>query len=102
MRKLARSTPEQPGISQRHAHDMRAALEKHILTTFKNCRLSNIKVSTIERWMFDLQDKGLSAKRVNNVSSCLPVMLREAHRNGDAKARDRYSFGAGLVGPDVT
>lgn len=80
--RLARSPTAKPAISQRHARDMRSALEGHILPEFKNYRLAAITPQVIERWMFSLLDSGLSAKRANNIVSCLRVMLTEARRLG--------------------
>jgi integrase len=61
---------------------MHAALERHVLPTFKDLRLEDITVPSIESWMDSLLDSGLSPKRVNNITSCLRVMLREAKRQG--------------------
>ena len=78
--RLARSPVGRPTISQRHAADMRAVLELHILPRFRTSRLSSIKPQAIESWMFDLLDQGLSPKRINNIAGCLRVMLGEAKR----------------------
>jgi integrase len=80
--KLARSSPTKPSISRRHADDMRRILEDHILPTFREYQIDSITPQAIEKWMFDLRDRGLSGKRVNNIVSCFRVMLREAKRLG--------------------
>lgn len=78
--RLARSAPERPTISPRHASDMRSILEQHVLPHFRRSRISSIRPQAIEAWMFELLDKGLSHKRVNNIAGCLRVMLAEAKR----------------------
>ena len=80
--KLARSTSERPSISHRHADDCRAILLNHLLPYFGRYWLSSISPKMLEEFMFSLRDKGLSPKRVNNILSCLRVMLSEAQRLG--------------------
>ena len=80
--KLARSPSNRPTISKKHAREMRSVLELYVLPTFGRLRLSTINPRAIETWMFSLKDKGLSSKRVNNITSCLRVMIREAVRLG--------------------
>jgi site-specific recombinase XerD len=80
--RLARSPAGQPTISERHAAEMRSVLENHILPRFRASRLSSIRPQVIESWMFDLLDRGLSPKRINNIAGCLRVMLGEAKRLG--------------------
>lgn len=80
--RLARSPRNRPAISERHAADMLSALKMHILPRFRTTRLSTIRPTMIETWMFELEDKGLSYKRINNIAGCLRVMLSEAKRRG--------------------
>jgi hypothetical protein len=80
--RLARSPVDRPTISERHAADMRAALELHVLPRFRTSRLSSIRPKAIEDWMTDLFDQGLSPKRINNIAGCQRVMLGEAKRLG--------------------
>ena len=80
--RLARSPVSRPSISQRHAAEMRSALERRILPRFRTSRLSSIRPQAIETWMFDLLDQGLSPKSINNITGCLRVMLGEAKRLG--------------------
>jgi integrase len=77
-----RSPEGRPTISERHVVDMRRILEAYLLPAFGTKRLSAITPKTAERWMFELRDRGLSAKRVNNIMGCLRVMLNEAVRLG--------------------
>lgn len=81
--KLANSTKGKPKISRRHADDNRRILENHILPYFRAYPLPTITVRMLEDFKFSLLDKGLSTKRVNNILSCLRVMLNEAGRLGD-------------------
>ena len=72
--RLARSPADRPAISPRHAADMRSALKAYILPTFRHSRLSTIRPQINEAWMFELRDRGLSPKRINNVAGALRVM----------------------------
>ena len=83
--KLARSARGKPKISQRHADDMRSALEQHVLPVFGERYLSAIKPKDIERWLTALSERGLSNKRVNSIAGSLSVILREAKRHGDLR-----------------
>lgn len=80
--KLKRSRAGKPNISRTYTDDMRAALVRYVLPTFQDQHLDAITVPAIEKWMDTLLDSGLSPKRVNNITSCLRVMLREAKRQG--------------------
>ena len=80
--RLARSSANRPTISKNHSREMRSVLELYVLPSFGRMKLSTINPRTIETWMFSLKDKGLSSKRVNNITSCLRVMTREAVRLG--------------------
>ncbi|MBN2323145.1 MAG: tyrosine-type recombinase/integrase [Spirochaetes bacterium] len=80
--RLARSKAGKPAISKNYAKEMRSVLQQYILPYFENHKLANISPHLIEKWMFGLLDKGLSPKRVNNILSCMRVMLGEAHRVG--------------------
>jgi hypothetical protein len=61
---------------------MHSALVNHVLPTFNDLKLEDITVPSIESWMDALLDSGLSPKRVNNITSCMRVMLKEAKRQG--------------------
>lgn len=78
--RLERSAAGKPAISKRYASDMRKALENRLLPRFGKLRLSAISPEIIERWALQLRDEGLSGKGVNNLLSCLRVMLAEAYR----------------------
>jgi hypothetical protein len=78
--RLEHSDPRKPAVSERYATIMRRALERHILPTFGDLHLSAITAERIERWQFALRDQGLASKGVNNVLSCLRIMLNEARR----------------------
>ena len=80
--RLERSAAGKPSISERYASDMRKALENRLLPRFGKMRLSAISPELIERWALQLRDEGLSGKGVNNLLSCLRVMLSEAYRLG--------------------
>jgi hypothetical protein len=80
--KLKRSRTGKPTISRSHADDMHSALVNHVLPTFKDLKLDDITVPSIESLMDSLLESGLSPKRVNNITSCLRVMLKEAKRQG--------------------
>lgn len=60
--------------------DSRRILETYLLPAFGNNRLSSITPKAVERWMFELRDRSLSAKRVNNIMGTLRTMLTEAVR----------------------
>ena len=77
-----RSPEGRPTISERHVVDMRRILEAYLLPAFGTKHLSAITPKSVEHWMFELRDRGLSAKRVNNIMGCLRVMLNEAVRMG--------------------
>lgn len=96
--KLARSAPGKPKISERHANDMRRAFEQHVEPVFGQKYLSHIRPRDIEEWLQSLSDKGLSGKRINNISGSLSVILKEAQRLGDIRtnpfdAVQQYSNG---------
>jgi hypothetical protein len=71
-----------PAISERYASDMRKAPENRLLPQFGKMGLSAISPEIIERWALALRDEGLTGKGVNNLLSCLRVMLIEAYRLG--------------------
>ena len=76
------SDPNKPAISRRYAHDCARIVDLHILPTFRRRHLDSITPQEVEAFALRLRDGGLSGKRVNNVVSCLRVMLSEAHRAG--------------------
>jgi hypothetical protein len=65
--RLARSKSGKPRISQSYAKEMRSVLEQYILPPFGNYELERITPRHIETWLFELQDRGLSHKRINNM-----------------------------------
>jgi integrase len=83
--RLARSPSNKPAISRNYAREMHSILEQYLIPTFGRLRLSSITPRIIESWMFGLLDKGLSPKRINNICSCLRVMLKEAQRLGQLR-----------------
>jgi integrase len=89
--RLERSAPGKPSVSERYGREMLSILNMHLLPAFKNLRLSAITAQRIEHWALKLRDTGLSGKRVNDISSCLRIMLTEAHRLGRL---DRNPFDA--------
>lgn len=81
-----RSPEGRPTISERHVADSRRILEAYLLPAFGDNRLSSITPKSVERWMFELRDRGLSSKRVNNITGTLRTMLAEAVRLGQLDA----------------
>ncbi len=80
--KRERSPEGRPTISRRYVDEQRRILEQHLVPVFGPRRLSAITPGRIEAWMSAMLHRGLSAKRVNNVSGCLRKMLSEAVRRG--------------------
>lgn len=74
--------PNKPAISERYAHDCSRIVELHLLPTFRRRHLEDITPQEIEGFALRLRDNGTGGKRVNNVVSCLRVMLSEAYRAG--------------------
>lgn len=77
--KLARSSPDKPAITRRHAHLSGLMMENHVLPHLGDMKLSTITPRIIEKWMFTLLETRAS-KTVNNVSTVLRTMLTEAYR----------------------
>ena len=68
-------------ISRDYADIARGYLRKHIIPTFNKMKLTEIQARHIEEWRMKLlEDRGLSAKTVNNVYAVLRKMLNEAER----------------------
>lgn len=80
--RLEFSDPKKPAVSKRYARDMQRILDLHITPAFGRLHFETISPQTIEAFSLRLRDGGLSGKRVNNVVSCLRVMLSEAKRSG--------------------
>lgn len=78
--RLEHSDPSKPAVSERYANNMRRVLEHHLLPEFGELRLSAITAERIRKWTFQLRDQGMAGKGVNNVLSCLRIMLNEARR----------------------
>jgi integrase len=70
-------------LSRSNADNNRRILEKHILPSFKNLRLSEITPAHIENWLFKLQHKGLSGRTINIYYTTMQIILGEATRLGD-------------------
>lgn len=77
-----RHSKEKRAISERYVHDCARTVELHILPTFRRRHLEDLTPQEVDAFQMRLQDGGLSAKRVNNVISCMRVMLSEAKRAG--------------------
>jgi site-specific recombinase XerC len=80
--RLRFSDPAKPAISERYVNDCARILELHILPTFRRRHLDAITPQEVEAFALRLRDGGMSGKRVNNVVSCLRVLLAEAFRAG--------------------
>lgn len=61
---------------------MARMVDLHILPTFSRRHLDQITPQEVEAWSLRLRDGVLSGKTVNNITTCLRVMLTEAHRAG--------------------
>ncbi len=70
-------------LSHSNADNNRRILEKHILPSFKDLKLSEITPAHIENWMFKLQKKELSGRSINIYYTTLQNILSEATRIGD-------------------
>jgi integrase len=80
--RLRFSDPRRPALGQRYAHDMARVVEVHLLPAFRRRRLDLITPQDVESFALRLRDGGLSGKRVNNIVTCMRIMLAEAHRAG--------------------
>jgi integrase len=80
--RLARSAEGKPAVSERYADQMAGMLNTHVLPAFRTLKLSAITPRAVEKWISDLREEGLGHKHVNDVMSCLRIMLAEAHRLG--------------------
>ena len=78
--RLTFSDPTKPMISRNYADDQARCVAKHILPTFRRRHLADLTPQEVEAWALRLRDGGLSGKRVNNIVSCMRVMLGEAYR----------------------
>lgn len=74
--------PKKPAISERYAHDCARIVELHLLPAFRRRHLEDVTPQEVETFALRLRDSGTGGKRVNNVVSCLRVMLAEAYRAG--------------------
>lgn len=61
----------------------RRVLKSYITPAFKNFKLSEIKTSDIEKWMFKMSNSGLTGSTINLYYSVLQSILGEATRLGD-------------------
>src|SRR5271169_6218508 len=90
--RLRFSDPARPAFGQRYAHDMGRIVELHLLPSFRRRQLESITPTDVEAFALRLRDGGLSGKRVNNIVTCMRIMLAEAHRAGvlpwDPKVKD--------------
>jgi len=77
---LARSDEDKPRVSKRYADDALREMRKYLLPRFGDKRLDEITPEDCDKWLFELQDGGLSKKSVNNKASILRIMLGEAER----------------------
>ena len=80
--RLRFSDPKRPAIAERYVHECSRIVELHLLPTFRRRHLEEITPQEVEAFSLRLRDGGLSGKRVNNIVSCLRVMLGEAYRAG--------------------
>lgn len=78
--KLARSTPEQPGISRGYVDKCRTYLDTYILPYFGSQKLDAIEPPELENWLFMLDEKGLSHKSINNIAVAFRTITKEATR----------------------
>ena len=90
--RLQFSDPNRPGFGKRYAHDMGRIVEMHLLPVFRRRLLNSITPINVEAFALRLRDGGLSGKRVNNIVTCMRIMLAQAHRAGilpwDPKVKD--------------
>ncbi len=76
------------GIGRTYVEGQRSYLENHILSTFKNCRLSNIGKEMILRWLHKLPEEAsrmgrpLSKTTANHCLRILKLILKEAEEQG--------------------
>ncbi len=70
-------------LSRSNADNNRRILEKNLLPSFKNLKLSEITPAHIEKWMFKMQRNGLSGRSINVYYTTLQIILGEATRLGD-------------------
>jgi integrase len=80
--RLRFSDPKKPAIAERYAHECSRIVELHLLPTFRRRHLDELTPQEIEAFALRLRDGGLSGKRVNNIVSCMRVILGEAYRAG--------------------
>jgi integrase len=79
--KNQRANPDRPAVQRNYIERCKAVLDTYILPTFKNCKLDQIQVDELEKWMDRLHhDKGLAPKTVLNYSSVFKIILDEAIR----------------------
>ena len=67
-------------FSQSWAKENRSILERYILPQFENCKLSQIKALSVEKWLLELPEISNSTK--NKILNTLKIMLSEAKRLG--------------------
>lgn len=87
---LRKSTdPDEEGISPIYVENCRSFLDNHILPFFRDMRLSQITVKTIEQFKLSLLEKEtrfkkpMAATSVNHILRTLKTMYKEAVRIGD-------------------
>lgn len=78
--RLARSSPNRPAVQRHYIGECKRKLRKYILPNFGKYKINLLTPSMLEKWMFGLRERGLSAKTVNNISSAFRIITSEAQR----------------------
>ena len=78
--RLARSSPDRPAVQRHYIEECYRKLKKYILPGFGRYKINLITPAMLEKWMFGLREKGLSAKTTNNISSAFRIITSEAQR----------------------
>lgn len=78
--RLARSSPDRPAVQRHYIEECSRKLRKYILPKFGKYKINLITPAMLEKWMFGLREKGLSAKTTNNISSAFRIITSEAQR----------------------
>ena len=79
-RGLQFSDPDKPALGRRYADDMARTLQARVMPVFGRRPLADVLPQEVEAWAIRMRAAGLSGKRVNNIVSCLRIILSEAKR----------------------
>ncbi|MCX6376711.1 MAG: site-specific integrase, partial [Armatimonadetes bacterium] len=82
--RYVRRRRERGSISQHWVNTQRGLLDRWILPSLGDTRLSALNTRTVEDWLYKLRDEStLSATSCNHVLGCLGTILREGVEEGD-------------------